>query len=74
MKLLFTSVVGECCALCNPVHLADFETECIRVRLDHSPLKSVSICRACVRALQTAEEEGISTVELEPEIASFFRG
>jgi hypothetical protein len=45
---------GHCCEICNPMHLADYETRCVPIRAPDG--SRAYFCRSCVRALARAAE------------------
>lgn len=68
MSLEFSMDSAGCCALCNPVCLADFETPCATIRGVPSG-RTVQICMECFRAIDVVASTGNPvTRELDPEI------
>lgn len=57
-SLSFTRVADECCDLCNPVHLADFETVCVAVRPAGTRCGALVVCAECIRSMGGAVDNG----------------
>ncbi len=62
VELTFSLAQNQCCVLCNPPSLADFERECVRAEL-RSPsfvdMPSVDICAECIASMYTVIKTGI---------------
>lgn len=70
---MFVSFVKEAsgiCSFCNPVHLADYECDCVVITMS---ARRVSVCGQCLADALAALLKGHNTMRrLEPEISGLF--
>jgi hypothetical protein len=62
VNVSFSIAQHQCCILCNPPALADFERECVRVQLQSPALLDpplVHICAECIASMYTVIKTGI---------------
>lgn len=65
MNITFSIAKAQCCAICNPVSLADFETDCVEV---DTGLDKVYICIDCLTSITMAFRDGAAIRQVHPEV------
>ncbi len=73
IALRFELVADECCSLCNPVRLADYEQPCVRVRRHDCPQAAFHFCLSCVDLLVRGGRGEPSIRVLPLEVSRFMR-
>lgn len=70
----FERTSDGCCSICNPVALADLETECVKVYRADSPDRGIFVCRRCIQAMRRSMDMGgLQAVPVDPEVATMLR-
>lgn len=73
-EVVFAFKKHACCSVCNAVHLADCETDCVVVSpstADETSRGIMALCRPCIDAMRTVIRGGAGStkrVALDPEV------
>ena len=71
--LHFALAPDECCSLCNPVRLADYERPCVCVHHQDCPRGAFFICLPCIVLLGRGARGEPATLALPLEVSRFMR-